>query len=326
MQLQIGRAFLLLFLGLCGVAGWVACDGGNRVDAAEGPAASAASSAAAPSVANQPGFGKIWFQGKAELTSYRLEQARYGEVHPGQAVLIFVTEDFSRSKQVKLDDPASAGGDAEKVLKLNFTKKFDTGIYPYSMMMSVFTPLTAAPGVTRKVTTSSQEWCGHTFTQLNRQDGGYRVEQRSYFESEGDLNTTLPAALLEDEVWTLIRLRPEALPLGSVELLPGTFYQRLRHQPFTPLKAEAKLEAVAGEEGLQAYTLVYEGSVRRLTIRFRKAFPHEIESWEEAYTSGWGAGAKELVTRGVRQKRIWLDYWTRNNLADAELRQKLELQ
>nr|MBC8451166.1 hypothetical protein [Planctomycetota bacterium] len=57
-------------------------------------------------------------------------QARYGEVHAGQAVLIFVTEDLSRSKQVKLDSVAGAGDDRVPVLKLNLTKKFDTGVYP----------------------------------------------------------------------------------------------------------------------------------------------------------------------------------------------------
>ena len=90
-------------------------------------------------------------------------------------------------------------------------------------------------------------------------------------------------------------------------------------------KAQAKLEAVAGDEGLLAYTLSYEEPARRLTIRFRKDFPHELESWEEVYTSGWGAGAQELVTRGTRQKRILLDYWTHNSLSDGELRQQLDL-
>src|SRR5438105_8601198 len=81
-----------------------------------------------------------WTQGKAEITSYKLTQSRYGELHEGDAVLIFVSEPFSRSKQVKLDDWQSAGNDAVEVLKLNFTKKFVTGIYPYSLMFSVFTP------------------------------------------------------------------------------------------------------------------------------------------------------------------------------------------
>ncbi|MDP7238046.1 MAG: hypothetical protein QGI34_15090, partial [Candidatus Latescibacteria bacterium] len=40
-------------------------------------------------------FGDYWYQGKAEITSYTLKQARYGEIHDGHVVLIFVTEDFS---------------------------------------------------------------------------------------------------------------------------------------------------------------------------------------------------------------------------------------
>ena len=100
--------------------------------------------AAAPAAPLPPAFGSYWFQGKAELTSYTLSQARYGELHPGEAVLIFVTEDFSRKKQVKLDDPAAAGADKVPVLKLNFEKKFGTGIYPYSLLTSVFLPLDAA--------------------------------------------------------------------------------------------------------------------------------------------------------------------------------------
>ncbi len=46
-------------------------------------------------------FKGYWYQGKAELTRYQLEQARYGEIHSGDAVLIFVTENFLLDKQVK---------------------------------------------------------------------------------------------------------------------------------------------------------------------------------------------------------------------------------
>lgn len=44
-------------------------------------------------------FGEYWFQGKAEISSYDLTQYRYGEAREGEAVMIFVTEDFrKRSK------------------------------------------------------------------------------------------------------------------------------------------------------------------------------------------------------------------------------------
>lgn len=270
-------------------------------------------------------FGDYWYQGEAELTSYTLEQARYGEVHRGEAVLIFVTEDFSRRKQVKLDDPA-AGDDAVKVMKLNLTKKFTTGIYPYSMMTSVFTPVyREQDGPTLKVTTTSQEWCGHTFTQVNRQDAAYDVHLYSYFEREGDQRLTLADAMPEDELWNLIRLAPDALPTGTVRLIPGTLFQRLRHAALTVQEAQAELRPAGGDAGLQVYTVTYPELDRTLTIRFNAAFPHEIESWEETYRSGFGPDARPLTTRARRNERIMLDYWNHNRLADAPLRAELGL-
>ncbi|NJR52293.1 MAG: hypothetical protein HC780_24680 [Leptolyngbyaceae cyanobacterium CSU_1_3] len=59
-----------------------------------------------------------------------------------------------------------------------------------------------------KVTTSSQEWCGHTFTQLDRKQDGYLVLMLSYFESEGDQTLTLDV-LHRDELWTTIRIDPD---------------------------------------------------------------------------------------------------------------------
>jgi hypothetical protein len=46
-------------------------------------------------------FKKQWYAGVAEITRYELKQARYRDVHTGDAVLIFVTEDFLTDKQVK---------------------------------------------------------------------------------------------------------------------------------------------------------------------------------------------------------------------------------
>ena len=270
-------------------------------------------------------FNAYWYQGKAELTSYALEQARYGEVHRGHAVLIYVTEDFSRKKQVKLDNPGTAGDDRVKVLKLNATRKFLTGFYPYSMMTSVFSPVDDEDPRALKVTTSSQEWCGHTFTQLNRTSKGYLVLGLSYFESEGDETITLEDAVTEDQIWTTLRLDPARLPTGNLRLIPGTMVQRLKHLPWGVAAATASLEPVAGDDGLMAYTLSYPDLDRTLTIRFREAFPHEIEGWEETYRSGWGAGAARLTTRATRIERMMSDYWTRNRVVDEALREKLRL-
>ena len=272
-------------------------------------------------------FDEYWYQNKAELSSYNLEQARYGEIHQGEAVLVFVTEDFSASKLVKLDDPTANPMDAVKILKLNATRKFNTGIYPYSMMNSVFTPvnLKKHPN-TLKITSSSQEWCGHTFMQANLEKNEYKVDLNSYFESEGDQEFKVDKILPEDEIWNRIRIEPKSLPKGEITLLPGLFYTRLRHTEFKPQKATATLNADSNNPAFMIYDIQYTNLDRTLKITFQREFPFQIESWEETYTSGWGDGAKKLTTKATRNKSMMLDYWNKHNNADLGLRKELGLE
>ena len=72
-------------------------------------------------------FKKYWYNGTAEITSYKLEQARYGEIREGSAVMIYVTEPFLPEQQVKADNSHKTN---IPVLKLNSTKNYITGIYP----------------------------------------------------------------------------------------------------------------------------------------------------------------------------------------------------
>ncbi len=267
-------------------------------------------------------FGSYWYAGKAELTSYHLEQARYGEIHRGHAVLIFVTEDFSLKKQVKLDQPQRASADAVKVMKLNLTKKFNTGVYPYSLMSSIFTPtdIQSYPH-SLKVSTSSQEWCGHTFAQLNlTKDNYYQVMARSYFESEGDKNFKLNQAWLEDEIWNRIRINPQSLPTGVVDMIPSTMYIRLSHGTF---KAEKVTASTTAKDNLMHYELQYGQSGRSLLIIFEKEFPYEIVSWEETYVDGFGA--EKLTTKAIRNQSLLLDYWSKNGVEDSRYRKMLGL-
>lgn len=272
-------------------------------------------------------FNDYWYAGKAELTRYDLEQARYGEIRRGDAVLIFVTEDFLTDKQVKYEF-----GDKENatsVLKLNFVRKFTTGIYPYSMMSSIFTPVDVKNQSTLKITSSSQEWCGHTFMQLNRREGEYRIQLRSYFQKEGDQNFTLKPALLEDEIWTKIRLAPNSLPTGEIKIVPGFQYARLRHVPLKIEKATASLTTSRDEDlsnqDLQIYTIDYKDLRRKLVIQFENQFPYKIIAWEESYPSGFGPDAKMMTTRAVRTHSLMTDYWTKNKTSDAHLREELGL-
>jgi len=270
-------------------------------------------------------FKKYWYSGNAEITTYKLEQARYGEVHKGHAVLIFVTEDFSKTKQVKLDNPAANKENAVKVLKLNLVKKFNTGIYRYSIMESVFTPVYSKyyPD-TLKLTSSSQEWCGNVFTQLNLNKSNYDIEIFSYFESEGDKKYQIEKTFLEDEIFTRIRLNPESLPTGDISLIPSLIVSRLKHQEINPVRAVAELKEIP-EKNEMSYSVKFPDTGRQLNITFEKNFPYEIISWEERYKSGFGPDSKELVTRAVRDKSVLLDYWNKNSTLDEVLREKMGL-
>lgn len=268
------------------------------------------------------GFGEYWYSGVAEISHYRLEQGRYGAMREGDAVLIFVTEDFLAEDQVKLE---STPGDrpVAKVLKMNMTKSFLTGVYPYSMMTSVFTPISSDQHpATLKVTTSSQEWCGHTFTQLNRAEKGYRLRQYSYFEKEGDVDLLLEVDLLEDELWTRLRLDPVALPVGDITLVPGTMTARLRHTDHTPESAKARRVDLPEDRDLgqiSRYTLEYSNPPRTLMIDYRTEFPHQIVAWSETYNDF----GELLTTRGTLTDTLMLDYWSRNGVGDSVYREKL---
>ncbi len=276
-----------------------------------------------PPVIEKPSaeFAAYWFAGKAELNHYRLEQGQYGTLHPGEAMLIFVTEDFLTDKQVKANAPSDR---AVPVMKTNISKKFVTGIYDYSLFTSVFTPISSGtfPN-TLKVSTSIQDWCGHSYEQLNYRNNGYVVSGKSYFEQIVEENYTIEKAMLEDELWTRIRLDPDKLPLGDVRLVPGTMAARLRHKTLEPLPATTKLDAYEGVlypgKFLQAYTVEYPTDDRTLVIVFEKNFPHKIVGWADTYRSR----NVLLTSRAVLTKSNQTDYWNHNAPADSTLRADL---
>lgn len=254
-----------------------------------------------------------WYQGKAEVSSYSVVQERYGEQRKAGQVMVFVTEDFSANKQVKLDAEPAAGDVRVPVLKLNTIRRFKTGIYDYSLTQSVFTPVEAKDKRSLKLSTTIQDWCGHVFLQCNAGPETYKVKSFSYFESEGDRETEVKPGLLEDEIWTRIRLHPESLVSLKTTVLPAVFYSRFRHKPLQPEQAEITIEKNAGESTLN---LVYANIPRRLSIRFETEFPHRILGWEETHEG-------KLLSKGTLKKTLMDDYWKHHDVASAPLRTEL---
>ena len=261
-------------------------------------------------------FKDYWYSGKAEITSYQLIQERYGELREGTTVNIFVSEDFLPDAQVKANNSSENN---LSVLKLNQMKNFNTGIYPYSIMTSTFSPISNT-GHALKVSNSVQEWCGQVYMQLNNRSD-FEIESHSYFEGEADQNLTLPKTWLENELWNLIRINPEELPTGDVMVIPSFEYLRLRHKKIKQHNAFASLKQ---GDSITIYTLNYPDLQRQLMLFFHSSFPYEIEKWEEVNAADQNDTIR-LKTTALKLKRMRTDYWNKNRNEFAYLRDSLGL-
>lgn len=260
-------------------------------------------------------FKQYWYDGTAEISSYTLEQARYGEMRQGYAMLIFVTEPFNPQKQVKADQDRPEN---VSVLKLNATKKFVTGIYPYSIMTSTFYPI-ATQEHALKVSNSVQEWCGQVYVQLNNRKD-FEVMSHSYFESEADQQYTLPKAILENELWTQLRLDPKELPQGTFQAIPALEFLRLSHHKTQAYAVTGKLSVGTDSS---SYVLNYPELDRSLEISFQTDFPYTILGWTETYPSGFDDKAKMMTTKATQIKTIKTPYWKQNANEYLPLRDSL---
>jgi hypothetical protein len=274
------------------------------------------------------GLDKIWYQGKAEVSRYELQQNRYKDVHPGEHIMIFVTEDFLTDKQVK--NERYTNPNSTPVLKNNQLRKFTTGLYDYSIMTSVFTPTQVKEfPFTEKVTTGAQDWCGHAYMQINKKDeGGYNMHLHSYFEQEADQVKDIPEAILEDELYNRIRMAPDALPTGSIQIYPSTIFARLAHKTYQPVQAEAGLTDYKGNdfrgEGLKVYKVEYPSFKRTVEIVFEEEAPHRIEGWIERYPSAFDGRLRSTIAK--RTSTEWVDYWSKNSLEDTSLRTEMGIE
>lgn len=269
---------------------------------------------------------KQYGSGQAEVNVYDLKQNRYNDVRQGNLTAIWVTEPFLLDKQVKNESNTSKN--TTDVLKNIRIKKFNTGVYDYTISMSLFTPINRKqfPN-TPKVSCSSLEWCGQTFSQLNLKGDQYTSTLFSYFEQEGDNENKVNASLLEDELYSLIRMDASLLPEGSIELIPSLSYLRLIHKETKAYKATAKVNKYEGGtfkgEELKEYVLSYPSLRRSLKIIFESSFPHQIVGWTDEYPSVFDQKIRSTVVT-LKETRM-LDYWNMHGVEDEGLRKELGL-
>lgn len=268
-------------------------------------------------------FSAHWHDGKAEMDGYRLTVSRYGQEREGNAVMIYVTEPFSESKRVKVDDHTKNPGDTFDALKLNLIRDFQTGVYDYNTMVSVFARSSNFEPV--KITFTSAEWCGHVYSELLYDETKIRMAQFSYFEDESETRILpRPAGVVsEDNLFILLRgLRGDYLRPGesvTVDYLPGIFFSRLTHREMNLTKAtitrrrqSETVEVPAGEFSVFVYEISADG--RNGIFYVEEEYPHRIVRWElSPDVSGELAGTKRL------------EYWKLNREGDEKWLETLGL-
>lgn len=264
-------------------------------------------------------FWQHWGDGKGELSGYEVTTMRYGQPRKGRVVLVYVTEPLDRRTLIKNDGVSAA--QKLPVLKLNHMLTFDTGIYPYSVMTSIFAPVERfsgqAPFSPVKLALSAQEWCGHVYYQLRPRGASTYASLRSYFSSEGETDQLIEvgsSALYEDAL--LIQLRELDGPFNggrdwSGRLVPTLWATRKAHRPLGAVAATLK-RSLAERAGVKVtrFTLEYGGFKR--TYDVERQAPHRVLGWEAS------DGEKAQILKTAR-----LPYWRLHENGDEKHRQAL---
>ena len=259
-----------------------------------------------------------WEDGKAELSGYSLTQPRYGQQRTGTAVHIFVKEDFSEKAKVKADYVRSAE-DQVPIIKLNFIKKFPTGIYDYNLMTSVFAPFGSRQGLRSgmpiRISYAQQEWCGSLYDELKTDSSGIQLDRHTYFDRDELKMKTLPhqkAGIMVDELPFLVRQFPVPFlqpgETKEVRFLPSYERSRLLHRPhtwmngsFSRSKSPTTIKVPAGQYTVETWTAKLDGSeIYRYYVE--QTFPHRIIAWD-------GPQGERAELKGTTR----LPYWQLNS-------------
>ncbi len=274
-------------------------------------------------------FLDYWKSGLAEISSYQVKTERYGEMREGQEVMIFVYEEINADTRIKVESDKTPVSKQVPVLKLNHVLKFNTGIYDYSVLTSVFTGLAGQsvkrPFDPQKISLTAQEWCGHVYHSVEPHKSGIVSEIHSYFEKEGNTKITLPFPVgtlyYEDEFPILFReLDGEFLKTGEnlkSTVLPSLWLTRKRHQPLTLAKAEIHKEKTTlplQNKNWECFKWTVELSGIKTEYWIEKDFPHKVLAWKNS------VGESGELINSLRKT-----YWALNHNKDLGLRKELGL-
>jgi hypothetical protein len=246
--------------------------------------------------------------------------SRYGEPRPAQLSLIYVTEPHDRRSWIK-DDQAEEPNRVE-VLKLIRSMQFMTGIYPYFVMGSTFTPVDAWQEERFqpvRINLDVQEWCGSVTHRVFPGRDGVRSLRLSYFEDEGE--TRQEAALEEGTLYEdalLIQLRELDGPFYGGEdwegqMVPELWSLRTGHAVIHAVPARIT-RTQDTRNGVFVTRFRLEAGDYWRTYDVERAEPRRVLGWE----TSTGEIAEILQTER-------LSYWELNQPGDERYRESLGL-
>ena len=201
--------------------------------------------------------------------------------------------------------------------------KFQTGIYPYSVMTSVFSPTDRlkeredfAPV---KIAFSAQEWCGHVYSKLHPENGRLRQVIYSYFASEGERKSSTKTpknTLYEDALW--IQLRELDGPFADGKswrghLVPSVWRTRKRHRKVVAVPATIH-RTLATWSGKPVTRFIVKTASFSLSVDVETVAPRRILHWK-------GSDGEEATLL----KTTRLPYWRLYKIGDQAYLSKLGL-
>lgn len=283
---------------------------------------------AEPRATASSAFWDHWGDGRAELSGYRLEVRRYGEMRNGELVTVYVTEPHDRRTWVKDDhvqDPHRV-----EVLKLLASRTFDTGIYPYTVLSGVFSPVDRwrdEPFQPVRVELDAQEWCGSESHRVWVGPDRYRSLRLSYFDDPGESLREVEAsegALYEDALLVQLRELDGSFAGGGDwegTLVPDLWLLRAELRSAEPL--EASITRTEGDRAGIPVTRFriqapLDGRTYERVFEVERDAPRRVLTWTTRIDG-------EVVERAEILETVRLPYWELNRVGDEAYRERLGL-
>jgi|GEM_PF-5410615 len=264
----------------------------------------------------------LWFDSKAEVASYDLTLLKYNEYKKGVDSLIFVTEEFDKKLLVKAD---TIKKDNLKILKLNHIRKFNTGIYDYTIMRSVFNSLENDDFLKLiKMTQNSIEWCGNYQESLYLKNKNYIKNINSYFQTENIQSFKIKdnEIVFEDSLLSLVKFNKDLNQNKVYKIFRSSFNnksQRIENKTEKLNLTIRDKEINVKNKKYNGTEYIFQNKNFKYLIFINNSKNREIVLWE-IYDK------LTLIEKASLRFSNRIDYWNRLKNADLELRKEYKVE